>query len=195
MSNTPRCFIWGTAAIEIYAARAESGGLLAAAICDSPRAGGKYWISLQAQHFFENPDQFDWIDDALKARLTTWLIEQREAGVECPKIYGRDINKFKTRGALLMKQRAQKLLTYISLSLADAADFFVVKANRGQRNEMLAWSESISDEQLGNVLRYLVESNYLARGSKKNRFRLTATGHEEVAKKKDRREREETSSD
>ena len=45
-----------------------------ATIYDSPRAGGRYWISGRAFAVLENRG-----DEAFKVRLTSWLIEKRKS--------------------------------------------------------------------------------------------------------------------
>lgn len=189
MNRVPKCFIWGTRAIEIYAARSDSGGIQTAAICESPRAGGKYWISDQAQYFFSHPDQFNWIDKALKTRLTTWLMKQRAARVDCPKIHGRDIGNFQNKPGLLIEQRAKNLLAFADHLLTDEADSFVIGTTepenpQGWEMEMLAWCESTSREQVHNLLDHLGDLRYLERlegPSPANlyrcKYRIMAEGH------------------
>ena len=178
MNKEPTCLIWGTPAIETY-----SVPNVTAAICDSPRAGGKFWISYQAQHLIADP-KIDWTDERLKARLTSWLIEQREAGEDCPKVYGRELNGFTIRPSLPIKKRARNLLTYISRSVTDVADNFVFTRNDHQTRKMLAWSESVSQGQLTNVFQFLLDIEHLEMVSR-DTFRLAATGHEQIAKGND----------
>ena len=178
MNHEHTCAIWGTCAIETYGVPNHS-----AMICDSPRAGGKYWIGWRTQHLLQQTD-IEWIDERLKARLTSWLIEQREAGEEVPKIRDFILNKMQTRPPLTMKERARSLLTYISNSLTDAADDFVLTGGAHQGWEMLAWSESTTQEQLNNVVQFLLDSEHLKMVSR-TKFRLTAAGHEEIARGKE----------
>ena len=157
-----------------------------AAICNSPRAGGKYWIGFRAKPLLESTD-VEWIDDTFKARLTSWLIEQREAGKEIPKIRDFIINEMQTRPALTMKERARNLLTYISNSLTDVADnFFFDRRDRREHQtwEMMAWSESTDHVQLKNVIRFLVDTECLDVVSRDS-YRLTSAGHEQIARGKE----------
>ena len=66
------CSIWGTPAFE-YPSHGGGGHLM-----DSPRAGGKYFVSGTAAAVLESRD------DLVKARLTSWLVEQRRLGIERP---------------------------------------------------------------------------------------------------------------
>ena len=177
MNNENTCFIWGTPAIETHGVPGRF-----AAICNSPRAGGRYWIGDRSIHFLKDP-RVDWIDERLKARLTTWLIEQREAGKECPKVRDFILNEMQTRPPSTMKQRARNLLTYISNSLTDVADNFFFDHRDRQTWEMLAWSESTNHVQLANVIRFLVESEFLDVVSR-DTYRFTADGHEQIARGK-----------
>ena len=71
MSEYTACLIWGTlASIEPL----TSDGVTV----DSPRAGGRYLITGRAKETLKSHD------GNLKARLTSWLIEQHRLGVDCP---------------------------------------------------------------------------------------------------------------
>ncbi len=64
------CYIWDTPATMPRDADGDS------VYFDSPRAGGKYKITGSAASMLGNLNLAD------KARLTTWLCDQRAAGVE-----------------------------------------------------------------------------------------------------------------
>ena len=70
MSEHSPCPIWKTPAIEERTGDGET--------VDSPRAGGRYSITGRAVEILRI-----W-DESLKSRLTSWLIEQRRLGVDCP---------------------------------------------------------------------------------------------------------------
>ena len=72
MSEYTTCPIWKTPAIEQRTGDGET--------VDSPRAGGQYSITGRAVVILQSRDE------SLKFRLTSWLIEQRRLGVDCPKI-------------------------------------------------------------------------------------------------------------
>ena len=66
---------------------------------DSPRAGGKYKITRTASSMVGN------LNVAGKARLTTWLCNQRHAGVEYPSVTSDIINAAKSFGPLTTAER------------------------------------------------------------------------------------------
>ena len=69
MSRTEECLIWETVA-QIADPDGRDG-----TIVNSTRAGGCYFISGTAVAMIQGRDKH------VKARLTTWLIEQRRLGV------------------------------------------------------------------------------------------------------------------
>ena len=87
------CPIWGTPAIY-----EENRGV--SIICGSPRAGGRYWIGNQAVEVLK------YKDEVFKVRLTSWLVDKRKAGDDCPKVYGHDLGPIAERNRLSMKARA-----------------------------------------------------------------------------------------
>ena len=71
MNEKSECPIWGTPA------SVKSLDIEFLKIIDSPRAGGRYSISEQAITLLPQ------IDDRVKARLTTWLVDQRRLFAFC----------------------------------------------------------------------------------------------------------------
>lgn len=155
MNENSVCPIWGTAAsLEGMSGR---DGIYV----DSPRAGGKYFISRRAriilknmQDKYEQTASFDdglELDiranevDRLKARLTSWLIEQRQLGVEYPEISIQTIEEIEQRRNLLVPERADRLLKYLGhLELHVGAGLgFPMREDDNRFLHMLAWSESI----------------------------------------------------
>ena len=134
----------------------------AATIYDSPRAGGRYWIACRAITLLED------CDDAFRVLLTSWLVEKRKSGEDCPKVYGRDLDSIAGRNRLSMAARGLNLLVYISRKLPDQAELFEYEVqveaadyyNDRRRPlivrhwEVLAWSESSKAEHVCNLLEY-----------------------------------------
>lgn len=102
MNENSICPIWGTPATE-YSTHGRYGRE-----ADSPRAGGRYFISGSAETILKSRDA------ALKARLTTWLIDQRRLGVECPEIDANSIKDAEARRALPIRERADRFLRYLA---------------------------------------------------------------------------------
>ena len=128
MSENSVCPIWGTvASVEPMSGR---DGIFV----DSPRAGGKYFISRRAEIILKNKeDEIERAGSAddgfnhamgtpseverLKARLTSEMIEQRRLG-EDPKITGHTLEEVEKRQHLPVHERADRLLHYIQQATA-----------------------------------------------------------------------------
>ncbi len=100
MNQESLCPIWGTPA------SVKSLDIEFLKIIDSPRAGGRYSISEQAITLLPQ------IDDRVKARLTTWLVDQRRLGNECPEIDSNTITMAEEKKDLSVHDRADRLLQY-----------------------------------------------------------------------------------
>ena len=152
----------------------------------SPRAGGRYFIADTAEVILKSHDV------NLKARLTSWLIEQHRLGVDRPKIYSTSIDEIGQRRSLSIRQRADNLLRYIHRQLPHIGmDFDFEKdcslitdpqGNVWARRflEMLAWSESAEIEELTYLLDYLESESWLQQipcGATRLSYRLTVLGY------------------
>ena len=99
------CLIWG-AKYEASVMRIPSTD---SCRVDSCRAGGKYTISRVIEE-----DDVQHLSPQEKARLTTWLIDQRLRGAESPEVT-RDVVDFtRRRPSLPADQRADRLLRYLA---------------------------------------------------------------------------------
>ena len=139
MNSNQACPIWGT---EASAERADGD----AWNIDSPRAGGQYFCTRRASIELASNT-----DPSLKARLTSWLIEQRQLGEQCPKITPETIEDAKLRRDLPVRERADKLLRYfVQLEPHVGGRFFSFQkrpADDPSVLNMLAWSECRTNEQ------------------------------------------------
>lgn len=140
MNENTVCPIWGTvASVESMSGR---DGIFV----DSPRAGGKYFISRRAQIILKNKEdelgQADSAEDGfmerprkvdyLKARLTSWLSEQRRLGVEYPEITGDAIAEIEQRRNLSVHERADRLLQYIRRATSAIGELVPFEIPRGE---------------------------------------------------------------
>ena len=104
MSENQVCPIWGTPA------RTEIGNpprLRGGSYMNSPRAGGKYFIARSRE------SEVGALDNQTKARLTSWLIEQRRFGEEWPEITPEAIADAKQRPNLPIYECADRFLFYL----------------------------------------------------------------------------------
>lgn len=151
------CPIWGTPASKsIY----QPSGFVS-----SPRAGGEYYISGTEYNIVTSDEHF-------KARLTSWLVEQRLLGVRCPGITQITIEEVKRRRNLSVPERADRLLGYLCQLETHVGGGFgsLMGENYPRFLNMLAWSEStISESEMDSqrkeiqfFLNYLEEQGWIS---------------------------------
>ncbi|MEQ1888932.1 MAG: hypothetical protein ABL951_07110 [Alphaproteobacteria bacterium] len=191
MSDYDKCPIWGTpATFEPKLGDYEC--------VNSPRAGGAYRISGTAIAVLKQQN-----DVLIRARLTTWLVDQRRLGQERPEVNSNTIELVMQRQPLPVHERADRLLKYLAqcspvighcveFSQLSAADRlyptmqteltydYVVLLN------MLAWSEALSRDseipELIFLLEYLVNKQWVRRISDgHNGLVVTPEGYARIA--------------
>ena len=113
----------------------------------SPRAGGAYEIS-DLTALADAPD----MTDAEKARLTTWLIDQRRQGNEMPMVNREVISYVKSNRPLPVHERADRLLRFIARSSETVGERVEV---RQDTQAAYAWSESTKWDEVDYFLDYL----------------------------------------
>ena len=211
MNENSVCPIWGTAAsVEI-----NSGSILV----DSPRAGGKYFISSRAESLLRNKEdelrETGSADDGfnhalgkpseielLKARLTSWLVEQRRLSNESPRITGQNIEEMESRRDLPVHDRADRLLHYIrqaTSAIGEQVKFQIEPGlmmypsmasleniNDGSLNHyrMMAWSECTKSnyfDEVAFLLEYLQERGWIEYNSNLELGVLTVKGYARLA--------------
>ena len=183
--NSSACPIWGTPANITEKYRIEKYQRVPC--IDSPRAGGEYvleggtllLIKLEAQT----------LDDATKAHLTSWLIDQRRLGEESPLITLKTIEDAQQRRDLPVYERADRFLRYLSGRAPFVGGGFGM--NESDLPSAQAWLESkmtvtavpkrCTDER-DFFLDYLKTKGWLnvhknAVGSRYTRYNLTVEGH------------------
>lgn len=175
MADESTCPIWGTSA-EITRTTRDGKDV------DSPRAGGRYFVSGTAASMLR------FVNDAVKARLTTWLIEQRRLGVECPEITSDIIDDAKNRPALTVHERGERLLKHIQSRLPQIGQTIKIPP-AGQDDAMrafLAWSESLKTSEVTYLLDYLEKSGWIESTPHQSRtsgkeYTITPEGHAYLA--------------
>ena len=138
------------------------------------------------------------MSDEQKARLTTWLIDQRNQGNEQPLITKDIIDYVKTKLPLPVHERADRFLRYLVNStditgelvtlgtLSNTADSY---GHRGFSEgstfwEAMAWSESIKDNEVEFFLDYLLEKGWIKgrrEGLGMGHFIVTIDGYSHIA--------------
>ena len=134
----------------------------------SDRAGGGYEISVDALPLVET------LDDGERARLTTWLVEQRGQGVPTPLITPLIVEYARTSRTILVHERADRLLKQL-ISKSRVLGNEIQIGCEGKRDKYGEWighdsptiwnamarTESISEEEIQFLTRYLVEQRWI----------------------------------
>ncbi|UWU80721.1 hypothetical protein N2603_20320 [Bradyrhizobium huanghuaihaiense] len=137
------CYIWDTQATMPR----DSDG--ASVYLDSPRAGGKYKITGTASSMLGQ------LDVKGRALLTTWLCDQRRAGVECPAITSDTISSTKTFQPLTTTERIERALLHFNQNVR-VGQTITLSANGARsgpdENRLMAVTESLT---LGELVAFL----------------------------------------
>ena len=180
MNDNSTCPVWGTPATE-YSTHGRDGREV-----DSPRAGGRYFISRTAETILKHRDA------SLKARLTTWLIDQRRLGVDCPEVDTETIKDSEARRPLPIRERADRFLRYLAeLEPYPGRGFPVLdpRIDRSAFHVALSWLESSVDPadtqgQMGELNffgDYLDEKGWIDSDKGNSDNQLTVAGHVRLA--------------
>lgn len=122
-------------------------------VLDSLRAGGAYWISGTAS------GQVLSLNSLAKRLLTTWLCEQRRAGVEIPKITSDVIELLKSRQPLPIVSRMTRALEYLGKKITQLGDRIAFGRQSAHHTMMLfAETESQSLQELQQIMSMLKET-------------------------------------
>lgn len=170
MSENLRCAIWNTVVSDNPVWDGD------VKLVDSPRAGGRYRIADRAILSLEQvPD-----DERLRARLTSWLIDQRRLGIEIPKITPeiiKDVERFRD---LTIDKRADRLLQLIEAQSSNIGSIVAVSGGRSVYALAIAHSESTSIEEVDFLLDYLKNQGWLDTYGSEN-YILTVEGYAHLA--------------
>lgn len=151
-----RCLIWndwGESNItELWEPLGPYEYVLRGRLVDSMRAGGHYVLWQDAE------PHIDRLNDLHKARLTTWLIDQRTQGDPVPEITKENLEYAIQKPDLQVHERAERLLKHIA-SLAHSIGAGV--DIRHDTPSPYAWSESTKWEEVVFLLNYLRDSGWL----------------------------------
>ncbi len=164
------CPIWGTKA-SIGPADGRDGSYV-----DSPRAGGKYFISDTAQIVISD------LSDREKAKITTWIIDQHNLGNRIPEITSYLINESKNRRELRVDERLYRFLNYIKLSTPRIGQVFLFSGRSTEEMAIqnalsAAWSESIDNSEVEFLRQCLNEEKLVKFNPSGTLLTLTSKGH------------------
>ena len=144
----------------------------------SPRAGGAYSTSIYTQHTDLADPQ---LTDEAKARLTTWLIDQRSLGVESPKVTTEIVDYIRRKSPLPVHERADRLLRFTATRSESIGTYTFISADDPG---VLAWSESSRSDEADYLIDYLlgmawIEGRGVLAGG--GHFRITVDGYGQIA--------------
>lgn len=147
------CPIWHTAAI--FLPNTSDGQEV-----DSPRAGGRYFISRTASAMLKS-----W-DVPKKIQLTTWLVEQRRLGISCPGVSSTSMDEVAKGRAMSVHDRATSLLRYLGTRsdlLGTVVTFYALDNTKapGAANELLAWTASKGITEVITLGEYCGEEGWI----------------------------------
>ncbi|MDE0390805.1 MAG: hypothetical protein OXI57_01905 [Rhodospirillales bacterium] len=165
----PRCAIWNTVATD----RSEPGrdGFT----LESPRSGGRYFISGTAAALVQNRDE------RLKARLTTWLVDQRRLGNRCPEVTSGSIEDASRYRDLTVGQRVDRLLRFIAGQTPGIGTAYSL-TNQKTTCAAMAWSESTHMKEVRFLLDYIRKRGWLEEdAAARHGYVLTIDGHARLA--------------
>ncbi len=154
-------------------------------VTHSPRAGGAYEITLEAQSPVRR------LDSPAKALLTTWLVDQRLFGVTAPLIASDVVDQIEHARPLSVADRADRLLRLLAAK-SPRINQVVAMPNDSMRVsnlelmdsqtqdleaywEALAWSESTELGEIDFLVRYLEQQNWVTRVPLQNFDNLVVT--------------------
>ena len=135
-------------------------------------------------------------DERLKARLTTWLVEQRRLGNDCPEVTIATIKEAESGRDLRVAERADGILRYLEAQVPHVGARVAYRVYRHFYQEvylvpaeliyfqLLARSESVLPEELRFLFHYLQQSGsveYQGDGVHDTECTLTVPGYERLA--------------
>lgn len=165
------CPIWGISCI-VHPLNADTNTHL---VQDSFLAGGDYEIFPIA-----SGTVIKGLDDSERARLTSFLVEQRMLSDAVPRITPDEVRRAKERNPLPIPERADRLLRILanqspsigaSLMILPLKDSHLRydKSNEPDITQLaMAWSESTTDDELGFLADYLAERGWITCSRRRN---------------------------
>lgn len=156
MTTQEPCPIWGGNPVEVYADIRRRIKF----VRDSSRAGGGYSITYEAERIAQN------IEDRQKSKLTTWILDNQPrnpdeylaSSCDYPMVYKKTVDYIINQPFLNVHRRADRLLQFIASNSGTIGKQVSIQQNS---QEMLAWSESTSENEVFFCLNYLQQNGWL----------------------------------
>lgn len=177
--DNEHCHIWAE-----FGATVEMGPDATNRITSS-RMGGAYEINSIGRIWSSLSDSD--LDDRIRARLTTLVMNQRFKGIQIPEITLALLEEAKQNSNLLPYERANRLLRYlVQMSESVEISIFISKeVRKGFKNyaQALAWSESVNWPELIFLLQYLEQQGWVQKLRFENqlcRVRVSVDGYRQT---------------
>lgn len=153
MIDNTKCLIWGEnyEASRLHDSRDHSRMIF----MESARAGGAYKMWANARLSVKD-QRVTW-----KARLTTWLVNQREQGVEAPRITDDIVDLIDRQRPLPVHERADRLLRFIAGQIDKVGNRTKVYDDTPKGHTAYAWSESTEWREVLYLRNYLFAKGWL----------------------------------
>ena len=121
---------------------------------NSQRVGGDYEITPDASRDVAG------LNDTQKALLTTWLVDQRLQGVQCPRITNDIVKHAIAKQPLYARKRAERLLQFMANQSSRLGEELDSDRDAFQ-NGAYAWSESARKDEVISCLEYLNKRGWI----------------------------------
>ena len=197
-SEITTCRIWGQDCAAVGQCIHDPGKVV---VTKSDRAGGGYVILGGGGRFVTG------LEECEKSRLTTWLVDQRLQGDLRPVVTDEIVEYAVNRNPLPIFERAGRLLRFLSEQSTVAGEFISLSQHSGEfaRDSFgspiypdiptnpiflaaMAWSESISYDEILYLVDYLEENGWVHESFKGNNailrsraYCVTVSGHVRIA--------------
>lgn len=151
--TTTKCPIWGTTAIQLD--KTGDGQTI-----QSVRSGGNYYISGSSEEILKH------YDDKNRIKLTSWLVEARRLGNDCPKIIDATLQEIERSKPQSVLERADNLLRYLkhkSQFIGDVTRFYDEHMDNltDTENELFAWTASLNLKEIITFSEYCAEHRWI----------------------------------
>ena len=157
----------------------------------SLRAGGSYLLEREAKYVLDRLDAYT------KAKITTWLVDQRRLGVDLPRITTSVIEQARVSRDLTADERAERLLRFLAQQTPTLGSPVQVAIREGSYSDRsyyataydiayqaMAISESVGFEELFYLEKYLDAVHWIELGNLGDGIvgcTLTVLGHRQIA--------------
>ena len=154
--KNPECLIWPRfPAVHVTRNHVPDGLVF---IEGSPRAGGGYAVTAGAEQRLSGG--YGRIDERVRARLTTILVDERASGEERPTVTSDLIDRATNAADLTLEARAGRLLQYMRTTI-DADLLPIPMLAPDVWPVALAHSESTAIRELDRLLKHLEEQGWV----------------------------------